>query len=187
MHHLIRNCRGQYKCLDDLARDISTERPGQTLPAQYFEWINTEERALLTLAARLCPQNNCGCERVLLEYREDLSRCILSGWEVWRALKARREIIFTPGYRSPSPELPGPNDLVKYIIRNCKKRPGEKPEDKGSTSSDDEPLPLPPAKRMRTGPCRDVMEKIERRKVEEAAKAKEATDKPEACSEEDEE
>ncbi|KAL0567387.1 hypothetical protein V5O48_014607 [Marasmius crinis-equi] len=204
MHHLIRSCRGEHKCLNSFALRMCTERPGSTLPAQYFEFLGTTDRALLTLAARVCPticdsylcssvdkpahyvnleveegilhivrrdwlkwmlKNRCGCKEILLEIPEDLSRCVLSGWELWCTLAERRDrLLKTPpsGYRSPLPDLPPLEELFKRVP---KKRPTEEePEDE---STDDEQYPRY-ARRMRTGPCRDIVRKMEKKRAEKS-------------------
>ncbi|KAL0571161.1 hypothetical protein V5O48_010800 [Marasmius crinis-equi] len=200
MHHLTRNCRGERQCLDALALRMSIDHPGQTLSTQYFEFLNTDDRALLTLAARLCPDicdnylcvgpnrsahyvdleidngilkvarrgwmtTDCGCERILFEVPKDLSKCITGGLETWRALVERRERILNTDpseYRSPSPDLPPLSELFE---RTQRKRPAEDPGAESPSESSDDERP-PPAKRMRTGPCRDIMRKIEQKKAE---------------------
>ncbi|KAL0571756.1 hypothetical protein V5O48_010200 [Marasmius crinis-equi] len=124
------------------------------------------------------------CTEVLLEFHEDMLKCILSGWEVWRVLKERSDILFTPRYHSSSPDFPGPSELVEYMECYCKKQAEEQePQDESSALSDDNVQVLP-TKRARTRPCQDIVKKIERRNAENAAKK--AAEKLASLSEDEE-
>ncbi|KAL0562433.1 hypothetical protein V5O48_019654, partial [Marasmius crinis-equi] len=67
-------------------------------------------------------------------------------------------------YRSPSPDLPTLDELFQGI---SKKRPAAEDleADSSSPSSEDERYPKY-AKRMRTGPCRDIVRNMEKRRAE---------------------
>ncbi|KAL0567905.1 hypothetical protein V5O48_014091 [Marasmius crinis-equi] len=150
------------------------------IPNKDAHYVNLEvEDGVLRVVRRDWETNDCGCAQAFPEIPADLSKCILSALEVWCELRDRNKIIFTPEYCSSSPDLPSPEELVDYITCNCKKRPVDF---EGSMLSDNEPPP-PPVKQMRTGPCQDIVKKIERREAEEAAKK--ADDKEGVCSEDE--
>ncbi|KAL0571577.1 hypothetical protein V5O48_010383 [Marasmius crinis-equi] len=111
----------------------------------------------------------CTCQRLFRYIPRSLSKCILSAWEIWLERLRRWEALMTdPEYRSPSPDLP-PLDQLFAIFETgpevSKKRPAEESEDEEDNAS---PSP-PPAKRMRTGPCPDVVRKMKARSAEAEA------------------
>ncbi|KAL0574855.1 hypothetical protein V5O48_007109 [Marasmius crinis-equi] len=107
---------------------------------------------------------SCSCGDVLYTIPDDLSACVLSGWNKWLPLHRRWERMMesilssSPNDRytspSPEPELPTLDRLFDSSPHTVsKKRPAE--DSKDESDSDSSPCstpPLPPAKRMRTGP-----------------------------------
>ncbi|KAL0568522.1 hypothetical protein V5O48_013463 [Marasmius crinis-equi] len=221
MSHLSPDCHGHEHCLDDWSKRLTTHEPARSLPTQYFEFLSDEDKGLLHITSRVCPDicdprrcpnpepgvdthhvrlmveddlirilracfTDCGCPEVQYTVPKDLSTCILSGWNVWLGeLEKWNNLLATsPSSRSPSPDPEVP-DLLDYIqsqnaakslnedlvtrnlAQDCpsgRKRPAEDVSEYEEDSSDEESSSPRPAVRMRTGPCADIVRKMEARK-----------------------
>ncbi|KAL0568573.1 hypothetical protein V5O48_013410 [Marasmius crinis-equi] len=202
MVHLLSNCKGERRCLDAFARQVTTLEPASSLATSRFENLDDEDKGLLHIAARVCPDicdgRECpdkegrihsmklvvqegqvmilnddlvpcsACGDVLYTMPNDISACVLSGWDEWLVLYHRWQRVLetlssssSPSrYTSPSPdfELPEIGCLFADLpSTTSKKRPADESssddgEGSDADSSPSSPPPFPPAKRMRTGP-----------------------------------
>ncbi|KAL0566322.1 hypothetical protein V5O48_015693 [Marasmius crinis-equi] len=113
--------------------------------------------------------HQCTCPEVIYRVPRSLSRCILSGWEIWLERLRRWEALFNlPHYRSPSPDLP---NLAHLFTQQKPKKRGAEEIDEASHSSDSSSPSPPPTKRMRTGLCANIVKKIAARKAADGAHA----------------
>ncbi|KAL0571295.1 hypothetical protein V5O48_010672 [Marasmius crinis-equi] len=115
--------------------------------------------------------HQCTCREVVYRVPKSLSQCILSGWEIYvERLRRWEALLNLPNYRSPSPDLPELSQLHQSFARNTAQKRAAEETDEGEQSDSSCPSP-PPAKRMRTGPCADIVRKITARKAADAADA----------------
>ncbi|KAL0565896.1 hypothetical protein V5O48_016121 [Marasmius crinis-equi] len=183
MPHLLYDCHGDLHCLDAYAHKVSTLEPAAILHQENFGHLMIEEQGLLDIAAHACsrtfhvtnkplvcdtstvshrhPMKLVVTEKNIVRVLNDdfgLHQCSCPRGIWWEAL------LNDPDYRSPSPDLPPLDELHKaydelHDSRSHKRTAADlsdSDEDSGSSSPS-----LPPAKRMRTGPCASIVAKME--------------------------
>ncbi|KAL0566288.1 hypothetical protein V5O48_015729 [Marasmius crinis-equi] len=200
MPHLSSDCHGNERCLDAFSSKLSTLEPAELHPTENFAHLTTKEEGLLAIAAHACEGlcrrpvcssspirkrhslqlvveddavmvlnedyglDGCTCHEVTYRVPKSL------GWNIWlERLHRWEDMLSSSEYRSPSPDLPPLDKLFARTIPS--KRAAEDIDDSDSNESGFSSPPPPPAKRMRTGPCADVVRKIAAKKAAAVAHA----------------